>query len=433
MANRVVATVIYCKLEGEGQKGWQRFKPVVGDNHQLRPGFAWVNGEKVKFETFTYQHRTYVGSKPVYKTVGTDAAYAYSQAKTLENRRRKGSDAKGAGVQVIEDKDRRTVKVAAEQFVERTKNRGKPVFARRYELSLERFQESAPLIQYVDEITENSVLNFHAHLRSKYDLDDSSVANAHRDIKSLLLWCGYAGGSQMKQMIGKVPDYDREKIVAAYGPEELEKLFEAIPSIKRTGNGSQWDAQYFRAVIKILLMLGLRFQEATHLAWTDIDFKRGEVTVRMKRDLGFRTKNRRERLIPLPPELADILRERRKLVPAARLVVGTHADKPATEWLAYLKLVAHEAGIECGHCDWCHKHPHAGMTRLHSERYSGCARWTIHNFRKTYATTLWRTGKFLLTEIRDLLGHADIKTTMIYLAGERSEDTKQKMRDVVWC
>ena len=103
------------------------------------------------------------------------------------------------------------------------------------------------------------------------------------------------------------------------------------------------DDRYFGTVLKLLYMAGLRDAEGTHLKWADIDFKREQIKVSAKPDLGFRLKDREERVIPMPPELVRVLKERRKVCPVKhRLVVGTADDKPHTKWLRLLKRAARE-------------------------------------------------------------------------------------------
>ncbi len=55
----------------------------------------------------------------------------------------------------------------------------------------------------------------------------------------------------------------------------------------------------------------------------------------------------------------------------------------------------------------------AGLPNLH---------W--HDLRRSYGTWLLQSGSASLADVRDLLGHGDIKTTSIYLATARKDLTK---------
>jgi integrase len=163
------------------------------------------------------------------------------------------------------------------------------------------------------------------------------------------------------------------------------------------------------------------------LMWADIDFKRSRILVRSKPELHFHLKDREERIVPLPADLAAILHERRKASPKNKLVVGTDDDKPHTKWLRLLKRTARDAKLNCGHCDNCREY---GRTGKWTED-AGCEHWTLHSFRRTYATMLDEAG-FSMKQIMDLLGHSDIETTMRYLGSRTTKAHQLAMEKVRW-
>jgi integrase len=114
----------------------------------------------------------------------------------------------------------------------------------------------------------------------------------------------------------------------------------------------------------------------------------------------------------------EILRERRKQMPNSKFVFGDPSDKPHTKWLRMLKRMAREAGLNCGHCDGCREYaekPNAD---------GGCSRWTLHSFRRTFATRLLKAGANV-KQIMQLLGHSDLETTMRYLAAAEAEENAE--------
>jgi integrase len=428
MANVTVTVVMHCKI-APGK--WRRYNAVEGRSGRLRRGWADVDDIPTEFKQYVYQLRTYEGTRTVYKTITgdpTNATEARNQREVEEKKRKARKVSKAAGVAVVEDDQRQTLAKAAAAYVARAEGHGHLVAARLYSVSLERLQESAPDVTYVDQITESTLVRFHAHLRKHYGNGDQTVANNHRRVRGMLLWCGWAGGQEMKRKIGRVPQYDK-KLIVAYDRDELSTLFAYVENPPKSPNAhSAYDERYFYTVLRILQMTGMREQEATHLAWTDINFKQEEIKITAKRDLNFRIKNRKDRVIPLPSELATILRERRKVVPTARLVVGTPEDRPNNAgWLRKLKIAAHHAGLDCGHCDGCREFARTG-TFIPGR---GCERWTLHAFRRSYATRLHAQG-FSLTQVRDLLGHNSIATTILYLGSESIENNKASMRKVSW-
>jgi integrase len=424
VANKAVSALIYCKTDS----GWKRYKPAPSDNnHGWIQGVASVDGARLKFETFTYQLRTYEGKKTKFRTVGPNAKKAYNEFVITQGKRTTGKAAEAKGLTVTDPstESRVTIADAVKRYIERSSKRttGRTRTSESYAVSLLRFQESARKLVYLDEVNEDALLAFHAYLRKKYRNAEGTIALRHTHVKSLLIAHGFAGGQEMRKKIGKIPKVDK-KVVVVYDRDQLSTLF---AHLEDAGDSYLW------TVLKILLMTGLRDQEAGHLQWTDIDFKRGLIRVTGKPDLGYRLKDREERVIPLHPDLAAILQERRKAVPKARFVVGAKrsGDAPGSNWLHMLKRAVREANVECGSCKGCRTAADTGRDPRVWFVRNTCRLWKLHRFRSTYATTLFRQG-YLLTEIQALLGHSDIKTTMSYIAKEKFEVSQERMKSIVF-
>ena len=135
---------------------------------------------------------------------------------------------------------------------------------------------------------------------------------------------------------------------------------------------------------------GMRKSELFNLAWEDIDFARDTITVRNKED--FTTKSKRFRVIPLHPALKPLL-----------------------------------ARIQCkkGHCfdTINHRRSFGRIVRKSKLKPFG---W--HDLRHTFASHLVMCGVDLVS-ISKLLGHSDIKTTMIYshLTGDHMKTALGKL------
>lgn len=141
-----------------------------------------------------------------------------------------------------------------------------------------------------------------------------------------------------------------------------------------------------RTVAEFFLLTGLRLSEARFLEWEDLDLAAGELWVRNKPELGFIVKAGKERRVSLPPELVEDLRARQK-----KTGWVLEADKggqldPKVLYLA-LKRAGKAAGVPFN----------VGP----------------HTLRHTYASRLVMAGVDL-PSVKELLGHSDIKTTMIY-------------------
>lgn len=176
---------------------------------------------------------------------------------------------------------------------------------------------------------------------------------------------------------------------------------------------------------------GFREQEVEHLEWTDFDPKNGTLAVTQKPHYGFTPKTYEERAVPLHQDFIELLLSYRKTQDLSeRLIFPTSAFNahkgqpgglPDGHLLRKLQTVACRAGLNCGQCEivWnkkpasCADHPR-------------CHKWGLHIFRHTYATTLLRDG-VKIVDVQKLLGHKDLKTTLIYLHSLEAEELRPKI------
>jgi len=89
--------------------------------------------------------------------------------------------------------------------------------------------------------------------------------------------------------------------------ETVEKARE-IPSVSEAASlvSERFAADPWHLPLSLLLYTGCRVDEAMHLEWRDIDLKAGLIHVRHKAGV-YSLKRKRERALPLQPELRDIL------------------------------------------------------------------------------------------------------------------------------
>ena len=107
---------------------------------------------------------------------------------------------------------------------------------------------------------------------------------------------------------------------------------------------------------------GCREREVMHGCWNDIDFVNRTYTVRPKPHFGFRTKNGRIRLVPLPQVLIDALKTYALIVAPRRLIFTNSEGGPEGHFFYKCKQIAFCAGVNCGHCvnkqgKSCKEHP----------------------------------------------------------------------------
>lgn len=179
-----------------------------------------------------------------------------------------------------------------------------------------------------------------------------------------------------------------------------------------------------RLVATLLYGAGLRLQECLELRVKDLDFERREITVR-------RGKGQKDRRVMLPDALRQALEEHLESVRRLH-----HADLAAGFGRVVLPG-ALDRKYPNAETDWawqfvfpagriCRDERFGPPTRFHlhesviqravtaAGRKAGLAkRVGCHTFRHSFATHLLESGSDIRT-VQELLGHADVSTTMIY-------------------
>jgi integrase/recombinase XerD len=174
-------------------------------------------------------------------------------------------------------------------------------------------------------------------------------------------------------MADKIPYPKRPKhLPTVLSQEEIERMLKAARSLKH------------RALLMALYGAGLRVSEACRLTIEDIDSSRMVLRVR-------RAKGNKDRDVMLSPVLLDTLRQYwKRSRPGCWLFPGYGPDKPMTTKSVFL------------------------MVRSVAARAKITKTVSPHTLRHSFATHLLESGTDLRT-IQLLLGHSDVRTTIIYL------------------
>ncbi len=154
--------------------------------------------------------------------------------------------------------------------------------------------------------------------------------------------------------------------------EEVTRLIDAAANLSH------------RAMLMTLYSTGIRRAELVHLKVGDVDSQRMVIHIH-------EGKGRKDRDVPLSAKLLETLREYWRCVkPRNYLFPGQSADAPLTTKAVWFAC-------------------HTAVKRASIQK-----RISPHSLRHSYATHLLESGADLRT-IQLLLGHADIKHTLVYL------------------
>jgi integrase len=397
MANLRASLHWHCKTED----GWKRFPVVYGKNGRIKTGTVMVAGVERVYPDGTFHLRTYVGRKGSYRNVGKEASEALRVQNQESIFRENEERAEGTGIKQVRPVDApKSLKALRDEFMGDKKLRISKNGISGYRTMFDSFFETCRKM-WVEEITKQDVLRYADYLRKEGYADDT-VFNRVRRLTSFLKNSG-ATKEQLPAVHErpKKPKHEPE----SYDEQQVATLLAACTEER--------DALAF----ELFLKTGLREREGTFLEWPNLEFAHGVVTVRNKPHLGFRIKDCEERDIPLDPVLAAKLVTWRERHPNTRFVFGTANDKPEGHFLRRLKIVARDAGLNCGHCETC-------LDR------NECERWYLHKFRSTFATTLLQSNKVDPHTVMKLMGHSELEVTLRYISKARQETVQEKMASV---
>jgi integrase/recombinase XerD len=374
-------------------------QPVWNRNHSLRASYALVAGEAEYHPEGCYYLRFLRKGKRIWQSVGTDADVALVSLRNAEHELKGISLGRSAPNLSAGRKSAVSLDDAIKSYLAEVRRFRAPktIAACQHILTLFGSRFSGRSVQ---DITREDLLDHMSALQDR-GLSQRTIYNHIMRIGTLL---------KLHKVVGLLsasdkPQYD-EKDVEAYDSDQLTALFAAASPEERM-------------LFQFFLGTGLREQEVMYTTWKNVDFKGKVVTVRSKPEMGFRIKDKEERSVPVPDALIASLTVRKRESTSMLVFPGTNG-KPNGHFLRLLQHLAFRAGLNCGECvtkkgQKCSSHP-------------VCSEWGLHKFRKSFSTMHSEAGVSAPT-IQRWLGHADLATTLRYLAVAdlRSERTRSQV------
>jgi integrase len=359
-----------------------------------------------------YYLRYSVGGKRIVKAVGADidAAYVAFQNTELNHTRiRQGLHPVDGPAAILSDfkshvPNRVRIADAVAEYVQRledsvkTGERSNATLAG-YKLAVEDFANTCG-VEYLDEVTGEVLrqhklwlfANIEKRVRGKLS---NTVAKRFRYLNAFFNTQGIVmlknnnprKGDEGLIARNEIPREEKKPNIDKYSEEEIRSML-AVANVDEAD------------LIHIFLRTGCRDEEVAYLHWTDVDWKRKQITISEKPSYGWRTKDKESRDIPLEDGvLLDRLAARKKRQhPAGNLVFPNTLGEPDKHLI--LKL-------------------HKIVKKARAAQYEIEGVITLHRFRRTCAS-MTISHSDLQTESA-LLGHSDIETTSRYLATDQTK------------
>lgn len=270
-------------------------------------------------------------------------------------------------------------------FLVRKKTEGKSDRTlEQYQLHLSKLLST--LNKHLDKITEDKLFIYLATYKKQHDVSNVYLDSIRLVFSSFFTWCNNKGYISKNPTIGLEPIKSEKKIKKPFSDEELEKMRRVCTQERDI------------ALIEFLYSTGVRASELITLNRNDVDFVGKTVVV-----FG---KGSKEREVYLTATAVLHLREylNNRTDNNEALFVGLRKPNKRLT-VAGLEHIIKELGKLAG-VDNCHP----------------------HRFRRTMATNVLKKGA-PLEEVKELLGHSKLDTTMIYcsISRENVKYTHQRL------
>jgi integrase len=394
--NRTLTLVRYAKTD----KGWRRGAVILSKNGKIKPDHMLIGGQEVYCPDGRFQLRRYEGTNPVYTDLSNDASDALTLFRAEELKHEARLKADEAGVQVVADPTRKTLRQYADAFIkmhEALPHRSTDAVDKYTDLT-DTFCKRCP-VTHPEQVTQEHVIAWCGWLQKPEPngrgFGDRTRANYYTSLRGFLKYCGLVPDKIITKGTHKLLLSYTKKAVTLYEPHVVELLIKYSESDRMK---LCWEFAY---------KVGCRDTELQHVTRTDfhgLGTKSPTVHIKERDELG-NIKDKEERVIELEPGLAKRVKVYLAKYPKKVLLFGTENDLPDGHLLRTLKRTANRAGLACGHCAGCKR-------KVEPE----CREYTLHRFRRTYTSRMLVATGGDLAGVMKRTGHTDLDSVRRYLA-----------------
>jgi len=156
VANTTVTLLRKCKTP----EGWRYYPVVMSANGKVKPNTVVVDGIEVAYPVGHYVLRSYAGDKIIWTRVKGGATEALEELRVAQKRANAVAVAASAGVQVVLDPQRVSLRKAVDTYIKEVRSRKALVAAAAYEFTLNEFLDGCSKT-YADELAPEDITKFH--------------------------------------------------------------------------------------------------------------------------------------------------------------------------------------------------------------------------------------------------------------------------------
>ncbi len=241
---------------------------------------------------------------------------------------------------------------------------------------------------------------------------NASAATQGQALNALVFFYRRVLGRELSDRIEFVRSKKQRRLPVVLTPNEISRLLRYL------------DGRTHRLMATLLYGCGLRLMECVRLRVLDLDFGYGHILVR-------ETKGRKDRVVPIPAACVEDLRAQidrvrllheedlargfgRVFLPDALLRKYPNAEAEF-RWQYVFPAARISADLRTGEARRHHVHENSLQRQIKkAASLAGITKKVnCHALRHSFATHLLENGYDIRT-VQELLGHADVSTTMIY-------------------